>query len=74
MFYEDEGRDKFIWFQQIFINTMNSKDAKFSSRLARYLKRKERTPGLIKRQVALEPHVTLFTELIYFRIPVKTWK
>lgn len=43
-FFEDEGMDKFIWFQQIVRNTMNSKETKFSSRLARNCERKERTP------------------------------
>lgn len=74
MFYEDEGRDKFIRFQQIFINTVKTKDIKFSSRLARHLKRKERTPRLIKPQVALELRNTLFTKLIYFRLLFKMWK
>jgi len=62
----------FICFQQIFINTVNSKDTKFSSRLARHLKRKEHTPNLIKCQVALELLITLFTtKQIYCRLLVK---
>lgn len=70
MLYEDEGRDKFIWFRQIFINAINSKDAKFSSRLA-LKKKREHPSSLIKRQVALELHITVFTELVYFRQLVK---
>lgn len=71
MFYEAEGRDKFIWVQQIFINTMNKTDTKFSSRLGRHLKRKEHNPDLIKSQVSLEVHITVFAKLIYFRLLVK---